>query len=351
MDRPRLSITYLLEDTALFGGVKAVLHQANLMAARGHRVTVVTKGGRPGWYPVNASFVQVADLRTAELPPADVTVATFWTTLETAARAKSEAVHFCQGLEFTYTHNRAEHPAILASYALPMPAMTVAPYLGDLLGARFARPSRTVRYPLEPFWRPAWRLGPRRRPRIAVTSPFEIDWKGVATALEAIRRLRARGLACRVARISAWPLGDRERELVEPDEFHCHRKPEQVARVLRSCDLHLAPSWEQEGFGLPVLESMACGVPVVASSISSFRWFAGGAARLVPFDDAAAFAAAAEDLLGEKGAWRRMRVAGLRAATWFSEKAAADDAEEALRWVASGAWRDDAVRLRDGSEG
>jgi glycosyltransferase involved in cell wall biosynthesis len=176
-------------------------------------------------------------------------------------------------------------------------------------------------------------------PRILVTSPFEADWKGVATALRAIRDLRRGGVDCRVIRVSAWPLSCEERELLEAEEFHHHLVPRQVARVVRRCDLHLAPSWEQEGFGLPVLESMASGVPVVASDISAFRWFASGAARLVPFDDPLQFAAAARDLLANPAAWRAARKAGLSAARRFTEEAAAKTSEGALYWVASGAWR------------
>jgi glycosyltransferase involved in cell wall biosynthesis len=223
-----------------------------------------------------------------------------------------------------------------------MPAMTVTSNLQELLRQRFARPACTILQPLEPYWRASWRRRPARRCRILVTSPFEIYLKGVETALQAIRLLRADGFDCSVVRISAWPLCEAERELLAPDEFHCHVRPEEAARIVRTCDLHLAPSWEEEGFGLPVLESMACGVPVVAADIASFRTYATPAAQLVRFDDAPAFAAMAKRVLTDRGLWRRMRRDGLRSAARFEEHAAADSAEQALQWVASGAWRADA---------
>ena len=61
-----------------------------------------------------AEFSRITDFRAAVLPDADVTVATFWTTLEAAAGARGEAVHYCQGFEAACTHNTADHPAILA---------------------------------------------------------------------------------------------------------------------------------------------------------------------------------------------------------------------------------------------
>ena len=339
-ERQRLAVNYLLEDTALFGGVKIPLHHANLLHNRGHRVRVLSRGPRPDWYPLAAPFATVPEFTGSTVPEADVHVATFWTTIgPAAALPHGRPVHYCQGFEASYTHNRDEHPRILAAYALPLPAFALSPHLADIVRDRFGRPARVVPPALEPMWRLRRRWRPARRPRVFVAHPFEADWKGVATALEAVRQLRATGLDPVLVRVSQWPLSDGERALLEPDEFHCRIAPAAVARLLAGCDLMLAPSWEQEGFGLPVLEAMACGVPVVASRIQAFTGFAAGAAELVPANDPGAFADAARAILGDHRRWRQMRRAGLDAAAAFSERRVVVAVEEALRWVASDAWR------------
>jgi glycosyltransferase involved in cell wall biosynthesis len=340
----RLTIHYLLEDTALFGGVKVVLRQADLLARSGHRVRVVTTGDPPGWHRLEAELTRVERFHRDLVPPADVTVATYWTTIEPAlALDSTEVVHYCQGFEGSYTHNIDQHQAVEAAYRLRLPAMVVAPHLATLLAERFGRPARIVTQPLESFFRPlSWWRRPRRPatpPRILVMSPFEIDWKGVRTAIAAVRLLRHRGTACELVRLSQWPLCDDERELCEPDEFHTHLTPAEVARVLRSCDLLLAPSWEQEGFGLPVLEALASGVPAVTSDIAAFSGWAADAVRHVSWNDAEAFAAAAGEILTSPEIWRRLRQDGLELARRYTEQHATDSALAALEWVSTGAWR------------
>jgi glycosyltransferase involved in cell wall biosynthesis len=248
-------------------------------------------------------------------------------------------VHYCQGYEAFHGHNRADHPNIERAYAARLPAMVVSEHLGDLLRRRFDRPSRLVAPTLEDFWRPPAAPANRRPPRILVVGPFEVDWKGVETALRAIRRLRSSGFACMVARLSQTPLGDAERSLLQAEEFHHRVPPRRAAAIFRHADLLLAPSREPEGFGLPVLEAMASGVPVVASDISCFRGFAAESAVLVPPADEAAFAEAARRLLSDASLHRHHRDAGLATAARFTQASSAAAAESALAWAAGDDWR------------
>lgn len=337
-----LSVVYLLDDTVLFGGVKVILNQANLLSRRGHHITVLSRGPSPEWMEIEAEFRQVTEFDRRDAPPADVTVATYWTTIAPALEiAHREVAHYCQGFEATYTHNIADHPAIVEAYRNPLPALVVSPHLGRLLEKDFGRPSRVVIQPLEAFWKvgSVAQRRPARTPRVLVVGPWEADWKGVSTALDAVNRMRRSGRDVCLVRLSQYPLTENERASLTADEYHHHLEPEQAASLITGCDLLLAPSWEQEGFGLPVLEAFASGVPVVASDISCFREFAGQAATLVPAHDPAAFTEAALDILEHPEIWRHHRKAGLAVAKSFSPNRSAESAEEALRWVGTGSWR------------
>ena len=154
----------------------------------------------------------------------------------------------------------------------------------------------------------------------------------MSTSLEAVRQLRGAGLGCRLIRFSLLRLSPTERTIIAPDRFYCQVTPAAAARRLRQCDLLLFSSLEAEGFGLPLLEAMVSGVPVVASDIEAVRFVAGGAVELASPGVAAEFAAAAHRLLEDPRRWLAAREQGMAAARRFSPPEIAAKLEAALTW-------------------
>ena len=92
--------------------------------------------------------------------------------------------------------------------------------------------------------------------------------------------------------------------------------------VYRGAELVVFPSL-YEGFGLPLLEAMACGVPVVAADTSALPEVAGGAAMLVDPLDVEGMAQAMARVLGDEALRGRLRDAGIARAAQFSWETAA----------------------------
>jgi len=95
-------------------------------------------------------------------------------------------------------------------------------------------------------------------------------------------------------------------------------------------DALLFPSTEQEGFGLPVLEAMSCGVPVVHSDIPSLRDLPDGSTIRFPVGDSQAIADAVSRL-ADPETRGRMRNGGLSAVDEFRPHSLVTRLEEALR--------------------
>ncbi|MGE0041760.1 MAG: glycosyltransferase family 4 protein [Vicinamibacterales bacterium] len=103
--------------------------------------------------------------------------------------------------------------------------------------------------------------------------------------------------------------------------------PDQRPALYRDARMLVLPSFE-EGFGLPVLEAMACGVPVVVSDRGALPEVAGAAARPVDPDDHEALAAAMAALLDDDAAADASRRGAAEAArySWTTAAAAAREA-------------------------
>ena len=111
---------------------------------------------------------------------------------------------------------------------------------------------------------------------------------------------------------------------------------EAARRLYQAADVFVYPSLE-EGFGLPVLEAMACGIPVVASTAEALREVAGGAALFAEPRDSAGFAREIERVLEDPATRRRLAAAGPERAARFSWDAAGRATAAALARAAGGA--------------
>ncbi len=112
------------------------------------------------------------------------------------------------------------------------------------------------------------------------------------------------------ARVAASPSRGRVR-------FVGYVSDEELRALYSACLAFVYPSL-YEGFGLPPLEAMACGAPVVASRASAVAEVTGGAARLFDPSNTEELTCLLLELLDDEAARRALSEAGLRRARDFS---------------------------------
>jgi glycosyltransferase involved in cell wall biosynthesis len=155
--------------------------------------------------------------------------------------------------------------------------------------------------------------------------------KNLDRLLEAIHQLRAGGEDVQLVIVGAkgWLYQSFFRRLEELDLGHAVRLPGYVPdadlpAVYSGARLVTVPSL-YEGFGLPVLEAMACGAPVACSNRSSLPEVGGDAARYFDPTDVTAMADAIQAVWRDETRRGTMRQNGLARAAQFSWARAADE--------------------------
>ena len=110
---------------------------------------------------------------------------------------------------------------------------------------------------------------------------------------------------------------------------------DQLVLLYNRAALFVYPSL-YEGFGLPPLEAMACGCPVVASNVTAMPEVLGDAALLVDPTSTAALAGAMAEILRRDDLARDLRAQGLRRAARYSWARAAEETRAVYREAVAG---------------
>ena len=298
------------------GGYAVVYTYANMLAARGHEVTVVhprrlPPGGwpaprgvggrarrlassardlfmtpRPRWFSIDprVRMRYVPALAAAHVPEGDALIATWWSTVEAAVRlpaSRGARLHLIQGYEVWHGAEDRVH----AAWRAPVHKIFIARWLRDRaleLGVPAERATLIpnaidlsvfhVQQPVE-----------RRPDRVAMLYS-DRAFKNGAVGLEILRRARAR-----VPAMTAVLFGFEAPPSELPSWATYIRKahPAQLANeVYNEAAVYLCASLS-EGWHLPPAEAMACGCAVVSSDIGGVADYAvhGDTALLYPPGD------------------------------------------------------------------
>jgi glycosyltransferase involved in cell wall biosynthesis len=188
----------------------------------------------------------------------------------------------------------------------------------------------------------------RVRERYQLAGPFVLyagtvkPHKNLERLIEAFHLVRRQGLddltlvliGDEISKYAALRRAVHRYQLHKHVRFLGYMPQDTLAVMYRLARVFVFPSL-YEGFGLPPLEAMASGTPVVTSNVSSLPEVAGDAALLVDPDDPSAIAAAIERVLTDEALAGRLRLKGLQRASHFSWEASIRRVREIYEQVAA----------------
>lgn len=228
------------------------------------------------------------------------------------------------------TDSRFSASEITAAYGIPIERMTVTP-LGVDEGFAPADPTLPVELPAgvtPPYLLHVGDLHERRNLVMLIDAVLAARRHfGPLSALSLVLAGADRGVGDAVCAIA-------ERAGAADAVVRLGSVNEQRLRALYRGAVALAYPSLYEGFGLPLVEAMACGTPVIASNTASMPEVLGEAGCLVDPLDGEAWTRAIIDVVNDEQTRGRLRVAGLRRAAEFTWARTAQLTLEAYRRVA-----------------
>jgi glycosyltransferase involved in cell wall biosynthesis len=264
-------IVYVLESTVLSGGIKNVFEHVDRLADFGYRTHLFALDEQPSWFPLKTKVRKFPNyaMMLKELKRMNaIKIATWWKTLSVVwnscdPRQGGQGIPFylVQDIEESYyPHWPAMREKVLETYRMPVHLLTIADWTANQLLERFGREAANISIAIDlDVFRPN-RTHDYDPNRILACSRKSQHLKGFDITVEAVKEAYRKIGAC-----SFVTFGLEDPEISDIPHFHYHGPDDQmVAGLYANCGVFVQTSLH-EGFGLPILEAMACGAPVVTT--------------------------------------------------------------------------------------
>lgn len=352
-----MRITFVVPDGGLSGGIRVIAIYAEHLQERGHQVCIVATPPKSptlkrrlkallkgqGWLPdplrgpshldnIKAQLHVVDRFRPItdkDVPDADVVVATWWETSLWVAKlspVKGAKAYFMQD----YGAAGQELEKIVPTWSLPLHMITISQWLVELI-RQYCKQARIALVPnsIDTNIFHAASRGKQPFPTIGFLYSSK-PTKGADLALEAIALARRQVPDLRVIMFGSEALSPMLS--LPPNTMHEHMpSDDRIREIYASCDAWLFPS-RLEGFGLPILEAMACRTPVIGTPAGAApELLEGGAGILVRPNDSEDMARAIVKICQfSEAEWLRMSSAAHAKASSYTWGEATDLFEAAL---------------------
>lgn len=280
-----MKINLLLPHLRIAGGVRIALMYANLLQKRGHDVRVYVRSahlvrrnianifqlGRPTWIPEFSVYVERVPFLTAPyIRDADVTIATTCDTallLEEYGPEKGRPFYLLQHDEGLYHFPREVADR---AYRTRARKIVVSTWLKEVLKNNHGQESDLL---INPIDLTQFRKVPVAREDDTVRILLlhhTYDWKGTEEGVAAVMRAKE---VYPEARLIMFGVREKDAVAFPYDEYHFNVPQDKLSTLYSGADIYLCPSWD-EGFGLPSIEAMACGLALVTYDNGGSRDYA-----------------------------------------------------------------------------
>jgi glycosyltransferase involved in cell wall biosynthesis len=296
-----MKVDYLSCRIVPSGGTKIIARHVSLLKEKGHEARILTTDpqGNGLW---GVEVVRVKAYEPDLFRDSEVVVGSWLRDVEESPKIRGPVFcHLCQGYEPMELSFRIREEGIPPKYRyggklgrlfllrkkwsfrkrirkiekiyrLPTIKIAVSLALKEVLEPLYGPPCYVVPNGVDTsLFKPAPTVLPWGEPlRILSVGAMDVALKGIDDILEAVERLKKGGLPVQLTRVSLSPPTETERNGGLVDRYLTGLSESEMVDVYQNTHILISPSlWE--GFGLPVLEAMSCGVPCVLTNVGSYR--------------------------------------------------------------------------------